>query len=100
MTQILVGEVPDRVVVEEAATLTDGTPIAADGMDELGDGDRAVWFLVAGGNDSMPYFATVNGQARYEVVDDTLEPAGADVLSRQLAALGPDGLTEAIVDWS
>lgn len=98
VTQILVGEVPARIVVEEAATLTDGTPIAVDGMNELRDGDRAVWFLVAGGSDSMPYFAAVNGQARYEVVGDTLEAGGGDALSRQLVALGVGGLTEAILD--
>ena len=60
------------------------------------DGDVAIWFLVAGGSDAMPYFAAVNGQARFVVVGETLEPSGNDELSRALAALGVDGLADAV----
>lgn len=97
ITQPLRGEPPAHLVVEEAASFTDDTPIAVDGMDELPKGQQAVWFLVTGGNDDMPYFATVNGQARYHVLGDTLDPAGHDALSRELAALGADELIESII---
>lgn len=97
VTQTLHGEPPERLVVEEAEAFTDGTPIAVDAMDELREGDRAVWFLVTGGDEAMPYYATVNGQARYRVVGDMLDPAGDDALSQQCAALGPDGLIDAII---
>ena len=65
-------------------------------MSRLRDGDVAIWFLVAGGSDAMPYFAAVNGQARFVVVGETLEPSGNDELSRALAALGADGLADAV----
>ena len=59
-------------------------------------GDRAVWFLVAGGSDEQPYDAVVNDQGRYEVVGDTLRPSGVDPLAVELADLGLAGLGEAV----
>ena len=96
MTDALVGEATHDVVVEEAAAYADGTPIVLDGMSRLAEGDEAIWFLVAGGSESMPYFAATNSQARFAVRGDALEPAGADRLSRDLAMLGRDGLVEAV----
>ena len=58
----------------------------------LGVGDEAVWFLVAGDAETMPYFAVVNRQGRYTITGNTLQPAADDALSRQLAELGVDGL--------
>jgi hypothetical protein len=94
--EVLAGETAVAVVVEEAATFADGSPIEVDGMSRLRDGDVAIWFLVAGGSDAMPYFAAVNGQARFVVVGETLEPSGSDELSRALAALGAGGLADAV----
>ena len=71
----LAGESPTPLVVEEPAELLDGTPLVVDGMIPLEAGDRAVWFLVAGGSDEQPYHAVVNAQGRYEVVGDTLRPS-------------------------
>jgi hypothetical protein len=59
-------------------------------------GDQAVWFLVSGGSEELPYHAVVNAQGRYEVVGSTLQPAGDDALSKQIAALGPEQLTNAV----
>jgi len=90
------GEPPERLVVDEAAAFTDDTPIAVDGMAELPAGEQAVWFLISGSSDAMPYYTTVKAQARYHVVGDTLDPAGDDNLSRRLADLGADELVAAI----
>lgn len=94
--ETLAGEPRAEVVIEEAASFADGSPIVLDGMTRLHDGDTAIWFLVAGGSDAMPYFAAVNGQARFVAVGETLEPSADDELSRDLAALGPDGLAAAV----
>ena len=90
------GESSGAVVVEEASAFADGEPIVVDGMTELGVGDVAIWFLVAGGGEAMPYYAAVNGQARFVVVGETLEASRDDELSGALAALGPSGLADAI----
>lgn len=97
-TAVLVGELAGGLVVEEAAALADGDPIVVDGMSELAPGDQAIWFLVAGSGDEMPYYAALNAQARYELRRDAMVPAGDDALSRELAALGPDGLIDAIAE--
>ncbi len=84
------------MVVEEPAELLDGTPVIVDGMSALDVGDRAVWFLVAGDSDELPYLAAVNGQGRYEIAGATLRPSGEDRLSQELAALGVEGLVAAV----
>jgi hypothetical protein len=56
------------LVVEEPAALIDGTPVVVDGLEPLRVGDQAVWFLVAGDDVSLPYYAVVNSQGR--VVED------------------------------
>ena len=96
----LAGQPPTPLVVEEPAELLDGTPVVVDGMALLDGGDRAVWFLVAGGTDELPYHAAINAQGRYEVVGDTLLPAGEDPLSQQLAALGAESLVAAVAEAS
>ena len=96
----LTGQPPTPLVVEEPAELLDATPVVVDGVDPLDAGDRAVWFLVAGGTDELPYHAVVNAQGRYEVVGDTLRPASEDPLSRQLTALGPESLVAAVDEVS
>jgi hypothetical protein len=96
VSDTLAGESAGVLVVEEASAFADGEPIVVDGMTELGAGALAIWFLVAGGGEAMPYYAAVNGQARFVVVGETLEPSGDDELSRALAAFGPSGLADAI----
>jgi len=94
--EVLHGDAPDRVVVEEADAFADGTPIAVDGMTELPNGDAAVWFLVAGGSDAMPYYATVNGQGRIRIVGDSLDASGDDPLSQEVASWSPQELAAAV----
>jgi len=92
---VLHGNASDQLIVEEAAAFADGTPIVLDGMTELGEADSAVWFLVAGGSETMPYFAAVNSQGRFQITG-TLDPSGDDPLSQELASLSSQELTEAV----
>ena len=96
VSDVLAGSVNGDVIVEEPATLGDGTPVIVDGMRPLDPGDEAVWFLVAGDVESMPYYAVVNRQGRYVVTGDELRPAADDALSTELARLGIGGLTERV----
>jgi hypothetical protein len=64
VTRTLYGDAPRPLVVEEPAELLDGTPVIVDGMEPLGEGEQAVWYLVAGEGPSQPYYAVVNAQAR------------------------------------
>jgi hypothetical protein len=68
VARTLVGQAPRPLVVEEPAALIDGTPVVVDGLEPLRIGEQAVWFLVAGDDVSLPYYAVVNSQGR--VVDD------------------------------
>ena len=81
-------------MVEEPAELSTALRSSSTGWPAR-DGDRAVWFLVAGGTDELPYHAVVNAQGRYEVVGDTLRPA-ASTRSPELAGLGLEALGEAV----
>ena len=61
-------------------------------MDPSAEGERAVWFLVASDGEGSPYYALVNAQGRYapgSVADDPL--------SGELAALGFDGVIDAVL---
>jgi hypothetical protein len=91
-SDVLAGSAAGDVIVEEPATLGDGTPVVVDGISPLDVGDEAVWFLVAGDGEAMPYYAVTNRQGRYTVVGDALQPASDDPLSTELAALGLEGL--------
>ena len=72
--------------------LLDGTPVVVDGMTPLDEGDQAVWFLVAGVGESQPYHAVVNAEGRF--VEGTIAD---DPLSQELAALGLDGVIDAVL---
>ena len=98
VARTLAGEPVDPLVVEEPAELLDGTPVVVDGMAPLAEGAEAIWFLVAGASAEQPYHAVVNAQGRYDISGATLQAAGTDPLSEQLAALGPDGLAAAVRD--
>jgi hypothetical protein len=64
VNRTLFGEAPSPLVVEEPAALLDGTQVVVDGMEPLRQGDRAVWYLVAGKGPAQPYYAVVNAQGR------------------------------------
>jgi hypothetical protein len=64
VTRILHGDAARLLVVEEPAELLDDTPVIVDGMEPLREGERAVWYLVAGEGSSQPYYAVVNAQGR------------------------------------
>jgi hypothetical protein len=88
----------DAVLVEEEAELTDGTPIAVDGMRAGRVGDDGIWFLVASRDPEFPGYAVVNSQGRY------LRDAGgalhggdtSDGLVQELAHGGPTELADAV----
>jgi hypothetical protein len=64
VARALEGEAPSPLIVEEPAELLDGTPVLFDGLQPLEEGEQAVWFLVAGDSESLPYYAVVNSQGR------------------------------------
>ena len=74
VSDVLAGAVDGDVIVEEPAALGDGTPVVVDGIEPLDVGDQAIWFLVAGDAETMPYLALVNRQGRYTIAGDTLRP--------------------------
>ena len=96
VSDVLAGSVSGDVIVEEPATVGDGTPVVVDGMQPIDVGDEAVWFLVAGDAETMPYYAVVNRQGRYVVTGDKLRAASDDALSTELAELGMPGLTDRV----
>jgi hypothetical protein len=96
VSDVLAGSASGDVLVEEPSSLADGTPVVVDGVEPLDVGDEAMWFLVGGDAETMPYFAVVNRQGRYTVTGDTLQPASDDALSRSLAALGLDELSDRV----
>ena len=65
-------------------------------MRPLDTGDEALWFLVVGDSEAMPYFAVVNKQGRYVVDGDGLRASSDDPLSSELAGLGLAGLTDSV----
>jgi hypothetical protein len=70
---VLLGRSPrGTVVIEQEATLLDGTPIVVNGLAPLRAGDRGVAFLVAGGSEEFPYLALVNEQAWFALDGDRI----------------------------
>lgn len=96
VVQILAGDVPNRLVLEEVASLTDGTPVAVDGASPVVVGDRGVFFLVAGGSEQAPHWALVGSQGRFLVRGEALEAAGDDPLSVAIEAGGGPVLTDVV----
>ncbi len=87
------------VLVEEEATLADGTPLRVDGARPARTGDEGIWFLVASHDPDFPGFTVVGSQGRYLQPDggDALRGADrSDALVRSLEALGAAGLARAI----
>jgi hypothetical protein len=85
------------VLVEEEASLANGTPLRVDGAPPSRHGDDGVWFLAASGDPDFPGYVVVNSQGRYLATGDRLVGADrSDPLVRSLEALGTDGLTHAV----
>ena len=86
------------VLVEEEHSLTDGTPVAVDGMRRSQVGDRGVWFLVASGDPEFPGYALVNSQGRYLYEHGKLRGGDrSDRLVRSIEAMEPAAFRDAIV---
>lgn len=97
VVEAVVGEASGVVVLEEPATLLDGTPIVVDDVAPTEVGRRGVFFLVR--DDTATFTALVGEQGRFLVVDgaDELEPSGDDALSRAVAGDGGPALLAAVV---
>jgi hypothetical protein len=85
------------VLVEEEGWLDDGSPLVVDGLRPTEEGDAGVWFLAAGGDPDVPAYVVVGPQGRYLAESRRLAGAtGGNPLVSDLAALGPDGLAQAV----
>lgn len=96
VVEVLAGAAPDRLVLEEAATLVDGTPVVVGGASPVVVGDRGVFFLVAGRSEAAPHWAIAGPPGRYLVRGDMLEAASEDPLSRSVESAGGPALVDAV----
>lgn len=60
--EVLAGEAPTPLVVEEEAALLDGTPVRVDGRAPAEVGDTGTWYLLAGEGEAFPYHALVSAE--------------------------------------
>lgn len=60
--EVLAGEAPTPLVVEEEAALLDGTAIRVDGRSPAEVGDTGTWYLLAGEGEAFPYHALVGAE--------------------------------------
>ena len=85
------------VLVHEEGWLTDGTPIAVNGLTPSRDGMEAFWFLDALPTVEAPAYLVINHQGRFEVDDDAVRGADTpDGLIESVERLGPDALGDAV----
>lgn len=96
VVEVLAGDTPERLVLEEVATLLDGSPVAVDGAVPVTVGDRGVFFLVAGRSEAAPHWSVLGAQGRYLVQGDALEAAGTDPLSVAIVEAGGPALVDAV----
>jgi len=89
--EVLRGPSVRSVVLEEEASLLDGTPITVDGASPSTAGQRGIYFLIADRNGTANY-ALIGPQGRYLIDGDTLVSTSNDPLSTSLADRGLDGL--------
>lgn len=97
---VLDGATDQHLTLEQEYTLADGTPITINGAAPMKQNDEALLFLVRSRDESAPYVAVMNTQSRYLVTGtqrDGLTAAGSDMLSAQLAELGPYDLRCAVL---
>jgi hypothetical protein len=95
ISAVFKGDDSEVAVIEQEATLLDGTPIVVNGLIPNETGDTGFWFLIRGTGDEFPYVALLNEQARLlvddqqRVVDMSLTgPVDASQLRQQLVVLG------------
>ena len=60
--EVLAGDVASEILIEQEASLLDGTPIEVNGVAPLEAGQAGIYFLIAGDGEEFPYFACVNRQ--------------------------------------
>jgi hypothetical protein len=84
------------LVVEHEAALLDGTPITVDGVPAPRAGERAVYFLVVGGTEALPFHAVVGPQGRYPLAGSALDTLADDPLAAEIAGLSVGGLRDAL----
>ena len=89
VTEPLVGDPPEPLVLEEEAALLDGTPIVVNGVAPSKVGDEGIYFLVGGTTTDAPYHALINEQGRYLVQAGTLVPAADDCAQPRRRRTGP-----------
>jgi hypothetical protein len=89
---------PDAILlVEEEGWLLDDSPITVDGVAPSEVGDSGIWFLIATADPELPGFVVVNSQGRYLSIGERVDGGDrSDPLVRELEALGPLGLVNAI----
>ncbi|MGB0114539.1 MAG: hypothetical protein WBP59_15065 [Ilumatobacteraceae bacterium] len=75
---VVIGDVSGPLVLEQEATLLDGTPMVVNGVAPLRVGDNGIMFLVRGDTDEFPYAALVNEQGWVPVLDAALAPIEPD----------------------
>lgn len=96
--EVFRGRAGELVLLEQEATLLDGTPIMVNGLTPHDVGDTGFWFLVFGGSEEFPFAVVVNEQGRLLVSPaDTIQSplfagvADADELRAALRASRRDG---------
>jgi hypothetical protein len=68
-----------------------------DGVAPSEVGDSGIWFLIATADPELPGFVVVNSQGRYLSIGERVDGGDrSDPLVRELEALGPLGLVNAI----
>jgi hypothetical protein len=92
----LMGDPGASIVLEEPATLLDGSPVELDGVQAVEIGARGIFFLVGGGSEAAPHHVLVGPQGRFLVEGDHLVPAVDDPLTTRLAAQGGPALATAV----
>lgn len=97
VVQALKGLPAEPLVLEQEATLADGTPVRVDGVAPVTKGQRGVFFLVRSPALDVPYRALVGPQGRYLVRGDKLEAAVEDDLTEAIVDAGGPALIRAVV---
>ncbi len=71
---VLAGTQAGPLVVEQEASLLDGTPLVVNGVAPLVAGDTGLMFLIRGDGDEFPYTAFVNEQGWVPIVEQRIAP--------------------------
>jgi hypothetical protein len=74
---VVKGDAATTVVIEQEATLLDGTPITVNGAAALHDGDRGWFFLIEGDGEQFPYTALTSSDGFVATGSDRAPAAAA-----------------------